>query len=51
MGLADIESGRSSKFLEVYFMAAIMYWAICVGLEVAFKQLERRLSIFRRSFV
>ncbi|BCX78734.1 amino acid ABC transporter permease [Campylobacter sp. 19-13652] len=51
MGLADIESGRSSKFLEVYFMAAMMYWAICVGLEVAFKQLERRLSIFRRSFV
>ncbi|WP_246059102.1 amino acid ABC transporter permease [Campylobacter troglodytis] len=50
MGLADIESGRSSKFLEVYLMAALMYWALCVILETVFFKLESRLKKFRKAY-
>lgn len=50
MGLADIESGRSSKFLEVYLMAALLYWAICVILEWIFSFLEKYFLKFRREF-
>ncbi|RDU65361.1 ABC transporter permease [Helicobacter didelphidarum] len=49
MGLADIESGRSSRFLEVYFMAALMYWGICVVLESLSSYIEKRLQVFRKS--
>lgn len=51
MGLADIESGRSSKFLEVYLMAAIMYWAMCVLLEAVFFKIEERFKCFRKNYV
>lgn len=47
MGKADMESAASSKFLEVYLMAALLYWAICVGLEFVFAKIEKRLEIFR----
>ncbi len=48
MGLADIESGRTSRFLEVYLMAALLYWAMCVAFEAFFFALERRLAHYRR---
>lgn len=51
MGLADIESGRSSKFLEVYLMAAIMYWAMCVLLEAVFFKIEERFKRFRKNYI
>lgn len=51
MGLADIESGRSSKFLEVYLMAAIMYWVMCVLLEAVFFKIEERFKRFRKNYV
>ncbi len=50
MGLADIESGRSSKFLEVYLMAALMYWILCVILESVFSKIEKRFEKFRKSY-
>lgn len=50
MGLADIESGRSSKFLEVYFMAALMYWGVCVVLEWIFSLIEKRFMRFRKEY-
>lgn len=50
MGLADMESGRSSKFLEVYFMAALIYWGVCVGLEIVFARIERHLGKFKKAF-
>lgn len=50
MGLADIESGRSSKFLEVYLMAALMYWALCVFLEWVFFRIEEGLKKFRKDY-
>lgn len=50
MGLADIESGRSSKFLEVYLMAALLYWAMCLFLEGVFTLFEKRFSKFRKAY-
>ncbi|RDU60344.1 amino acid ABC transporter permease [Helicobacter marmotae] len=50
MGLADIESGRSSKFLEVYLMAALMYWGLCVLLETLFARIEGYFTRFRKKF-
>lgn len=50
MGLADIESGRTSKFLEVYFMAALIYWGVCILLEFIFAKIQKRLSVFKRAF-
>ncbi|MCX2682530.1 amino acid ABC transporter permease [Campylobacter sp. MIT 21-1685] len=51
MGLADIESGRSSKFLEVYLMAALMYWFLCIFLETIFFKTEKYFAKFRRKVV
>lgn len=50
MGLADIESGRSSKFLEVYFMAALMYWGLVVILEWIFFRAEKYFTRFRKKY-
>ena len=50
MGLADIESGRSSKFLEVYLMAALMYWVLCVVLETIFFRIEKYFAQFRKKY-
>lgn len=50
MGLADIESGRSSKFLEVYLMVALIYWGLCVALEAVFARLEKKLSRYRKGY-
>ncbi len=51
MGIADIESGRSSKFLEVYFMAALMYWGMCVLLEILFSKLEKIFKKYKKSYI
>ena len=51
MGVADMESGRSSKFLEVYFMAALMYWGLCVILEAMFFRLEKMTKKYRKSYL
>jgi len=50
MGLADIESGRSSKFLEVYLMAALMYWFLCVILETLFTKIEKYFVKFKKGY-
>lgn len=50
MGLADIESGRSSKFLEVYLMAAIMYWIMCVFLEALSFKIEKHFKRFQKTY-
>lgn len=50
MGLSEIEAGRSSKFLEVYLMAALMYWGACVLFEFIFSLFEKRLQIFRKAY-
>lgn len=50
MGVADIESGRTSKFLEVYVMAALMYWALCIFLEYLFTVIEKYFAKFRKGY-
>lgn len=50
MGLAEIEIGRSSQFLEVYLMAALMYWVLCIVLEWIFGKIENRFKKFRREY-
>lgn len=51
MGLADIEAARSSRFLEVYLMAALMYWGICVVLEWIFAKLESKMRKYTKALV
>lgn len=51
MGIADIESGRSSKFLEVYCMAALLYWGMCVVLETLFFRLEKISERYKKGYL
>ncbi len=46
MGMAKIIAGRTSRFFEVYIVAALLYWLICILLERVLALLERR---FRRN--
>ncbi|EAL5963972.1 amino acid ABC transporter permease [Campylobacter jejuni] len=48
MGLSEIELGRNSRYLEVYMMAALVYWFLCFSLENIFLYLETYFSKFRR---
>ncbi|MBR0597495.1 amino acid ABC transporter permease [Sinanaerobacter chloroacetimidivorans] len=43
MGLAKIVGGRTSRILEAYIVAALLYWVICIGLERLMALLEKRL--------
>lgn len=43
MGMAKIIAGRTSQFLEVYIVAALLYWLICIFLERLLAVLEKRL--------
>lgn len=43
MGMAKIIAGRTSRFFEVYIVAALLYWLICIVLERLLAVLERRL--------
>lgn len=41
IGHAKIIAGRTSKFFEVYIVAAVLYWLICIVLERLLLYLER----------
>lgn len=43
IGMAKIIAGRTSRFFEVYIVAALLYWIICIVLEKAMARLEKRL--------
>ena len=43
MGMAKIIAGRTSQFFEVYIVAALLYWIICILLERLLAVLEKRL--------
>jgi len=43
MGMAKIIAGRTSQFFEVYIVAALLYWIICIFLERLMMILEKRL--------
>lgn len=42
MGEAKIIAGRTSQFFEVYVVAALIYWVICLICELILNLLERR---------
>ncbi|WP_434778165.1 amino acid ABC transporter permease [Neisseria sp. Ec49-e6-T10] len=44
IGQAKIVAARTSQFFEVYIVAALMYWAICLVVERVVILLERRLT-------
>lgn len=43
IGMAKIIAGRTSQFFEVYIVAALLYWIICLALERLMMLLENRL--------
>lgn len=45
VGEAKIIAGRTSRFFEVYIVAALIYWVLCIILEQAFKIVERKLQV------
>lgn len=44
LGQAKIIAGRTSQFFEVYIVAALIYWALCIILEQFSNIIERRLN-------
>jgi L-cystine transport system permease protein len=49
LGMAKILGARSLRYLEVYISVSIIYWVVCIVLELGFRLLERRLSVSRRA--
>lgn len=44
LGQAKIIAGRTSQFFEVYIVAALIYWVLCILLEQISNFIESRLS-------
>lgn len=44
LGQAKIIAGRTSQFFEVYIVAALIYWGLCIILEQTSIIIERRLN-------
>lgn len=44
LGQAKIIAGRTSQFFEVYIVAALIYWVLCIILEQISNYIERRLN-------
>lgn len=44
LGQAKIIAGRTSQFFEVYIVAALIYWVLCIILEQISYLIERRLN-------
>jgi L-cystine transport system permease protein len=49
MGMAKILGSRSLQFLEVYVSVSLIYWVVCIILELALRIFERRIGVSRRS--
>jgi L-cystine transport system permease protein len=49
MGMAKIIGARSLLYLEVYIGVSVIYWVVCIVLELGIKLLERRLTVSRRA--
>lgn len=48
IGQAKIIAGRTSKFFEVYIVAALIYWLICIVVEKLLRYLEIRFRKYER---
>ena len=49
MGAAKVASGRNLRFFEVYIAAALIYWIVCIIIEVLTKQLEKKIDVKRKN--
>lgn len=47
MGEAKIQAARGLQFFEVYLVAALVYWAVCVAIERGVTSLERRVRRYQ----
>ncbi len=43
MGEAKIQAARGLQFFEVYIVAALVYWVVCIGIEWMLARLELRI--------
>lgn len=48
MGKAKVVSGRNLRLFEVYIAAAIVYWVVCIIIEVAAKLIEKNIDVKRK---
>lgn len=48
MGKAKVVSGRNLRLFEVYIAAAIVYWVVCIIIEVAAKLIEKKIDVKRK---
>ena len=48
IGQAKIIAGRTSSFFEVYIIAALVYWVLCIILERIFKYIEKKSTKHER---
>ena len=48
IGQAKIIAGRTSQFFEVYIVAALLYWVICILIEKVIQYLEIRFRRYER---
>ena len=46
MGEAKIQAARGLQFFEVYVVAALIYWVVCIGIKHGVAALERRVRRF-----
>lgn len=47
MGVAINAASAAYYYFEVYIIAAIIYWVLCIILEKAFWKLEKKLTVFK----
>ena len=48
---AQLSAADGYEYLEAYIDAALIYWAVCAGLECAMTKLEHRVGAYRRQDV
>ncbi|MCB2360795.1 amino acid ABC transporter permease [Clostridium estertheticum] len=51
MGSAKVIAGRNMRFFEVYISVAIIYWVICLLIEIVIKKIEIKLNIQDREVI
>ena len=47
MGIAVAEANKAYRYIEVYIITAVIYWALCFVLEQMFKKLEIRQNRYK----
>lgn len=51
LAISKMLANQGYNFLEMYLVAAVVYWIICILLEVLFYLLEKRLSQYKKKEV